>query len=93
VQAADTLTTAPAHVTEYYVGGRVEQRIDGVFITPAPAPVVEVAPVVVPVVEVPAVPTAPVTLPNTSAAAGSLLPQLLTALAAAAAGVALRRRS
>lgn len=85
VAASSPLVTAPQHISEYYVGGRVASRIDGVFITPAP---VAAEPVVV--TPAPATPM-PATLPNTSATAG-LLPQLALALSLAAGGVALRRK-
>ena len=34
VQAAETLPTAPLHITELYCAGRVVERIDGVFLPP-----------------------------------------------------------
>jgi hypothetical protein len=83
VKAADSLAAAPVHISEYYVGGRVLSRIDGVFIVPEPVVEAEAAPGEAP---------APVPLPNTAGGLGSLLPQLLTAPGMAGAGVALRRR-
>jgi hypothetical protein len=66
VKAGETLAVAPVHISELYHLGRVASRIDGVFITPAPAPVVETpaAPAPAPVVEAPAL--LPETLPNTA---------------------------
>jgi hypothetical protein len=32
VAAEDPLRAAPEHITEHYVGGRVQQRIDGIFL-------------------------------------------------------------
>jgi hypothetical protein len=66
VRAAEQLTAAPLHISELYCGGRVLERIDGVFITPAPT----AAPAVVAVEPTPA-PTAapaplPAVLPNTA---------------------------
>jgi hypothetical protein len=92
VKAAGTLSAAPVHVTEHYVGGRVMSRVDGVFITPPPAAVAAPEPAVVAPAPVVAAPV-PAVLPNTSAAAGGLLPQMLmAAVAAVAIGVARRRR-
>ena len=76
VRAADTLVAAPVHITELYHRGGVASRIDGVFITPAPA-----APAPAPVVEAPAPAPAdpaplPSALPNT---AGESLPLLVVA--------------
>jgi hypothetical protein len=95
VTAPDAVPPGPQHITELYYAGRAAQRIDGVFITAAPA---AVEPTAAPIVaEVPVtveVPALPITLPNT-AAGGALPLGLLTALGAAAAGAALavRRRS
>jgi hypothetical protein len=92
VEAGSDAADAATHITEYFTGGRVASRIDGVFVAPAPTAAAEAAAPVIEVVPVAEVPAAPVTLPNTSAT-GSMLPQLLSALAAAAAGLALRRRA
>lgn len=95
VEAAEALVVAAEHVTEHYVGGRVVNRIDGVFITPPAAPAETAVPVVaVPVAEpaAPAVPAAPVSLPNTAGSLGSIVPQLALALSLAAGGLTLRRK-
>jgi hypothetical protein len=91
VEAATALTAAPEHISEYYVGGRVVNRIDGVFITPAPIAAAPALAEPVVVSPVPAAPSTPTSLPNTSGAAG-LLPQLMLALSLAAGGAALRRK-
>jgi hypothetical protein len=102
VQAQEQLTAPPVHITEYYVGGRVVERIDGVFITPAAPVAVEPTPAadgsVLPAAAaestVAAEPDAalPISLPNTAGEAAGLLP-LLTLLLALAAGGALLRRT
>jgi len=61
VSAGTEVIAAPAHISELYNGGRVVQRIDGVFIMPAPAAAEPVA-AAVPVV--PAEPAAPAPLPT-----------------------------
>jgi hypothetical protein len=94
VEAGDDLVTAPVHITEYYVLGRVSSRIDGVFITPEPAPaavVAETAPTAAP-----APAPIPAALPNTAgetapAAAGLPLAALLLTVAAGA--LLLRRKA
>jgi sugar lactone lactonase YvrE len=87
VSAPNGVPAGPTHVTELYALGRMQRRIDGVFITPAA--------VVPPVAEAPAVPAGPAplpaVLPNT---AGPLLPLgvlALSGLALAAAGAIGRR--
>jgi hypothetical protein len=94
VQAPAQFSAAPLHISELYYSGRVANRIDGVFITPAPAAepaVVEAAVEPAPVVT--AVPAAlPTVLPNTAAPAGSTLPLLLAALGGLSGAVLLLRR-
>jgi hypothetical protein len=68
VAASSVLPVAPQHVTELYVGGRVAQRIDGVFIETA-AVEAPAAAAVEPVVPAPAVPI-PAALPNTAGGEG-----------------------
>jgi hypothetical protein len=93
VSAGANLAAAPAHVTELYCGGRVAERIDGVFLSQA-APAVTAEPVVVaePAPAAPAAPAPlPAVLPNT---AGPLLPLGalgLAGLVLAAAGAISRR--
>jgi hypothetical protein len=76
VRANEQLTAAPLHITELYCGGRVLERIDGVFITPAPA----AAPAVVAVEPTPAPAGAPaplpVVLPNTAGETAAVDPSL-----------------
>jgi hypothetical protein len=91
VSAAAVLTAALQHVTELYYRGRVASRIDGVFITPSPAPVVEAAPAAA------AAPAPiPAALPNTAGetAGNAWLPPaaLLTALVSVSL-LLVRRRS
>jgi hypothetical protein len=94
VSAPNGVPAGPTHVTELYAMGRVQQRTDGVFITPAPAPAAVEAPAVVEAPAAPATPAPlPTALPNT---AGPLLPLgvlALSGLALAALGALGRRRS
>jgi hypothetical protein len=94
VQAPAQFSTAPLHISELYYSGRVANRIDGVFITPAPAAEPAVAEAAVePAPVVTAVPAAlPTVLPNTAAPAGSMLPLLLAALGGLSGAVLLLRR-
>jgi hypothetical protein len=95
VEADATLPTAPIFVVELYQGSNVTTRIDGVFLTPAPA-----APTPAPVVEqAPAAPAEqaplPAALPNT-AGQQSPAPLGIAALLSAtvlAGALLLRRRS
>jgi hypothetical protein len=101
VSAAEQLVATPQHITEYYTGGRVSSRIDGVFITPAPAaPAAEPAPVTAAAPAAAAPAPIPAALPNTAGEQSTLpvaavvlpvAPALL--LAAAAAAFALSRRN
>jgi LPXTG-motif cell wall-anchored protein len=92
VTAAEALVAAPQHVTEYYTGGRVMSRIDGVFITPAPAPAAEsavVAESTAPAAEAPL----PAALPNTAGEQSALpVTAALPILAVAAAAFLFSRR-
>jgi LPXTG-motif cell wall-anchored protein len=61
VSAGTEVLAAPVHISELYNLGRVVQRIDGVFIMPAPA---AVEPAAAPVPVEPAVPAVPAPLPT-----------------------------
>ncbi len=91
VAAAQQLVAAPQHITEYYTGGRVLSRIDGVFITPAPvAEPAVVAESTAPAAEAPI----PAVLPNTAGEQSTLPTAVLwLTLAAAVAAFAVSRRS
>jgi hypothetical protein len=94
VQAAEALTAAPVHITELFCGGRVQQRIDGVFLTPPPAAAAATAVDAAPEPVTPAVIVLPQALPNTAGTAAvplsPQLPLLLTATCTIA--LMLRRR-
>jgi hypothetical protein len=95
VTAAEQLPAAPLHITELYCGGRVVERIDGVFIPTAAAAAVttasleattsaETAAVAVPL---------PAVLPNTAGTGDSSAGLLTLMLLLAGAGLQLRRRA
>ncbi len=67
IEADSVLTATPQHITELYTLGRVATRIDGIFLSPAPAdsPAAEPAPAA-PTDSPAAVPALPATLPNTA---------------------------
>jgi hypothetical protein len=96
VKAAETLSAAPQHISELYHRGRVANRIDGVFITPAPAPVVAApAPAPAPAAAPAAPAPIPAALPNTAGEreVGTLLPLAALLLATlGGAALTLRRR-
>jgi DNA-binding beta-propeller fold protein YncE len=101
VTAAETLPAAPVHVTEWYCGGRMVNRIDGVFLTAAQTAELTGVPTAAEVPAaaetsaaepLPVIAPLPAQLPNTGGSAGMLLGLSAAAVTAAAAGYRLRRR-
>jgi hypothetical protein len=95
VQAGDVVPAGPVHISELYNGGRVVQRIDGVFLTPAAAPAAPLEPAVVAPLEPAAAAPLPRALPNTAGESAALPFAAFAALLLAIGGAAtlLQRRS